>query len=245
MNSPLVYTVAEACAVARASRTAIYAAIGEGALTARKRGRKTLILAEDLRRWVGGLPAIKPKSGPRTPGTVGRRIGQPPVTTDGGKPTHRDPGDVTQHRSFKDLQLQTGAKAHESKTLSEGLATRDCLPEPNSGGPGGTVSETGAEVQRNACQSYDASTAGPANTNRDQCVIDDDSERTLVRRASRRPRAVASRARKRREARPRADGERASRRAFCRTARSQPYDQAKRRQADRGSPTAARKRRSA
>jgi excisionase family DNA binding protein len=61
MNSPLAYSVAEACAVARAGRTAIYEAIREGALTARKRGRKTLILPDDLRRWVEGHPALEPK----------------------------------------------------------------------------------------------------------------------------------------------------------------------------------------
>jgi excisionase family DNA binding protein len=58
MTFPLAYTITEACSVARAGRTAIYEAIREGALTARKRGRKTLILAEDLRRWVETLPAI-------------------------------------------------------------------------------------------------------------------------------------------------------------------------------------------
>jgi excisionase family DNA binding protein len=59
---PLAYSVAEACSVARAGRTAIYEAIRDGALTARKRGRKTLILPEDLRRWVEGHPAVEPKA---------------------------------------------------------------------------------------------------------------------------------------------------------------------------------------
>ena len=62
MNSPLAYTIAEACASARAGRTAIYDAIREGALIARKRGRKTLILPDDLRRWVEGHPAIEAKA---------------------------------------------------------------------------------------------------------------------------------------------------------------------------------------
>jgi excisionase family DNA binding protein len=63
MTLPLAYTITEACSVARAGRTAIYEAIREGALTARKRGRKTLILADDLRRWVENLPALEVNTG--------------------------------------------------------------------------------------------------------------------------------------------------------------------------------------
>jgi excisionase family DNA binding protein len=61
MNPPLAYSIAEACAAARAGRTSIYEAIRDGALVARKRGRKTLILPDDLRRWVEAHPTLEPK----------------------------------------------------------------------------------------------------------------------------------------------------------------------------------------
>jgi excisionase family DNA binding protein len=61
LDSPLAYSISEACAVARAGRTALYEAIRSGALTARKRGRKTLILPEDLRRWVESHPPMQSK----------------------------------------------------------------------------------------------------------------------------------------------------------------------------------------
>jgi excisionase family DNA binding protein len=59
--NPIAYSIAEACAAARAGRTALYEAIRSGQLRAVKRNRKTLILVDDLRRWLESHPAIEPK----------------------------------------------------------------------------------------------------------------------------------------------------------------------------------------
>jgi excisionase family DNA binding protein len=61
MTEPLAYTVSEACLAARAGRSAIYDAIRSGALRAVKHGRRTLILADDLRRYLESLPRMEVK----------------------------------------------------------------------------------------------------------------------------------------------------------------------------------------
>jgi excisionase family DNA binding protein len=61
-NETLAFKISEACAAARIGRTSLYEAIKRGQLPARKRGKSTLILANDLRRWLESLPAVVEKT---------------------------------------------------------------------------------------------------------------------------------------------------------------------------------------
>lgn len=55
-TSPLAHSVEEAATRANCGRTTVYAAIKSRALAARKIGRRTIILEEDLRGWLVSLP---------------------------------------------------------------------------------------------------------------------------------------------------------------------------------------------
>jgi excisionase family DNA binding protein len=55
----LAHTINDACRVSGLGRTTLYAALKTGALSARKCGRRTLILAADLERFLDGLPTTR------------------------------------------------------------------------------------------------------------------------------------------------------------------------------------------
>ncbi len=57
MNEPLTYSIMEATKVTGVGRTCLYQEINQGRLRAVKRGRRTLILAQDLQAWLASLPA--------------------------------------------------------------------------------------------------------------------------------------------------------------------------------------------
>lgn len=63
--APLVYSIPEACKCANAGRTTVYKAINTGALTAHKRGSRTIIFSSDLQRWLNSLPEIEAKHSKR------------------------------------------------------------------------------------------------------------------------------------------------------------------------------------
>jgi excisionase family DNA binding protein len=99
MNSPLVYTIAESSVVSRTGRTSLYDAIKKGELRAVKRGRRTLILVDDLRRWLDSLPPVEPK----------RRI---PVSLPSDAPEQRTEAIVTPERRTPapDEETQIGGR---------------------------------------------------------------------------------------------------------------------------------------
>jgi excisionase family DNA binding protein len=62
MSNKLAHSIDEACKRSGIGRTTIYELINSGQLPDRKCSRRTLILAEDLRRCLEALPLIKVKT---------------------------------------------------------------------------------------------------------------------------------------------------------------------------------------
>jgi excisionase family DNA binding protein len=55
---PIAHSIEDTAQHAKCGRTTIYAAIKAGKLKARKIGRRTIILDEDLRGWLAALPTL-------------------------------------------------------------------------------------------------------------------------------------------------------------------------------------------
>ncbi len=56
-NTPYALNVEEAVAYSRIGRSTLYTALRNGELTARKVGRRTVILRQDLEAWLERSPA--------------------------------------------------------------------------------------------------------------------------------------------------------------------------------------------
>jgi len=56
MVEPIAFTISDAVKAAAVSRSELYRAIGRGELAMRKRGKRSIILADELRRWLMSLP---------------------------------------------------------------------------------------------------------------------------------------------------------------------------------------------
>lgn len=61
-TSPRAFSIDEACKRVGCCRDKIYGAINAGQLRAKKLGRRSVVLAQDLDDFLKNLPAIKPKT---------------------------------------------------------------------------------------------------------------------------------------------------------------------------------------
>ena len=56
---PLIYSIPDCCKIAAISRSELYRAIKRGELALTKRGKRSLVMADELRRFVMALPTSK------------------------------------------------------------------------------------------------------------------------------------------------------------------------------------------
>jgi excisionase family DNA binding protein len=79
--TPMAFTIEEASQVSRIGRNNLYLAVQTGALRARKLGKKTLILRDDLRAWLESLPPASSggaSEAENSPEKLGPRPRRPP-----------------------------------------------------------------------------------------------------------------------------------------------------------------------
>ena len=120
MRDRLAYSIEEATEAANTGKTALYEALGSGELPARKRGRRTLILAADLRRWLEKLPPLELKRTPNLSGDLSQgcvEVAQPndkrPV--EGAISAEREGRDLEPTRPDFSKSRRSGPSRRQSK----------------------------------------------------------------------------------------------------------------------------------
>lgn len=80
----LAYSIEEACAAVSLGTTKLYELIGEGKISAKAEGRRTLIPRESLLSYIASLPAWTPKMRPAKPQLTGQSWDDMPLTQQAG-----------------------------------------------------------------------------------------------------------------------------------------------------------------
>lgn len=57
-NQPILLGIFEAAALARVSRSFLYERLASGEIESRKAGRRRLVVAASLNRWITNLPVV-------------------------------------------------------------------------------------------------------------------------------------------------------------------------------------------
>jgi excisionase family DNA binding protein len=105
MRDRLAYSIEEAAEAANTGKTALYEALGSGELAARKRGRRTLILAADLRAWLERLPPLELKRTPNLSPAVRQGCAEPTQQND-KRPVEVPIGAERQERDLEPTRLE-------------------------------------------------------------------------------------------------------------------------------------------
>ena len=124
MRDRLAYSIEEATEAANTGKTALYEALNSGELSARKRGRRTLILAADLRRWLEKLPPLELKRTPNLSPAVSQGCAEQSQQKD-KRPVE---GPIDAEREGRDLastrlELIKARRSGPSKRQSKGHPT--------------------------------------------------------------------------------------------------------------------------